>query len=77
MMGMMVVVVMWGLTAYCSCELEKVHRNRRPGATFLQILLKALNSHVVCTSVYKREMREPYIEKINYLAKVSGVVSAN
>lgn len=48
MMGMVVVMVMmvWGLAACGSCELEKVYWNRRPGATFLQILLKALHSHV-------------------------------
>lgn len=48
MVVVMVMMMMWGLTACCSCELEKVYWNCRPGATFLQILLKALNSHVVC-----------------------------
>lgn len=61
MMGMVVVVVMvmmvWGLTACRSGELEKIYWNCRPRAAFLQILLKALNSHIV--SVYAREMDEP------------------
>lgn len=59
MMGMVVVVVvmMWGLTACRSGELEKIYWNSRPRAAFLQILLKALNSHFV--SVYAREMDEP------------------
>lgn len=51
-MGMVVVVVvMWGLTAYRSRELEKIYWNCRPGAALLQILLKPLHSHVVSERV--------------------------
>lgn len=54
MMGMVVVVVVevvWGLTAYRSGELEEIYWNCRPRAAFLQILLKPLHSHIVSDRV--------------------------
>lgn len=43
--GMVVVVVMWRISARGSAQFEEIYRNRSARASLLQILLKALHSH--------------------------------
>lgn len=50
-MGMMVVVVVWRISVRSTAQFEEIYRNRGTRAPLLQILLKALHSHILCTSV--------------------------